>query len=723
MSSLSSKLAVNPASEAFASATLSIVTTDQTKGAPFSLQSDASKSVHNTCAYYRDSSGRARVHARVRLYANNGGIESLLECNCIHPTPVESSSLHSCNTQRADDDMAENNDGEKSTSQMNDGEPDWRDELSTIGKEVGDTPSPWFVDTSFTFECSVTSSSTGRTVEWAVEQVSILHSEIERNNNDPKSRISGLLFDVELAIRGNGLVKEGVREMLEEGQLELRAVLRQRNKYRGDEATANVKGSISNTTKKAVATKPLLGGKGHVGVAAGLLGLELGGGALSPKSAHLRVAPLSRAGPTATPSDTHHNATEMHYRTKIQRTTPPLRINVTLIPPLQLTVREVCGARAASGATLVEITVEHTSKWHSENVTVTGIAFHPGQSRLWEGDEDGSLGEVVASSSILSVNSTASNLKAFEGKSMQGGELSVIDMSRRVRWGFAPGTSPELPLVLGPHEAFATVIQIDAGEDVRSRAFLSPITVNAMVSSYATSSRPANNNGNAAEVGERVMITTDARWTTSRVAVENSDAFRVEMSLRGGLQTVCRVGAPLIVNLRVLNLSMDPRDLMLLMAKDGEGRNSGLQWEKPVEGRRVRTGRGGHLRVNVWGGTMLHNRAQLLQSQEDAVNSNESPGFNTAVVSEVNGYQFGVWGLSGNDDGTTRHHRDHELLAVDAALLLGEVKGQHSIEAELRFVPLREGTLDVPNLKLYDKRGGRWYNCVHTLKIVAAAKA
>jgi hypothetical protein len=91
-------------------------------------------------------------------------------------------------------------------------------------------------------------------------------------------------------------------------------------------------------------------------------------------------------------------------------------------------------------------------------------------------------------------------------------------------------------------------------------------------------------------------------------------------------------------------------------------------------------------------------------------------------VSEVNGYTFGVWGLAGDDDGTTRHHRDHELLAVDAALLLGEVKGQHSIEAELRFVPLREGTLDVPNLKLYDKRGGRWYNCVHTLKIVASAK-
>lgn len=116
--------------------------------------------------------------------------------------------------------------------------------------------------------------------------------------------------------------------------------------------------------------------------------------------------------------------------------------------------------------------------------------------------------------------------------------------------------------------------------------------------------------------------------------------------------------------------------------------------------------------------TMLHNRVQTNVCSP----SRDNRSFNTAVVSEVNGYTFGVWGLAGDDDGTTRHHRDHELLAVDAALLLGEVKGQHSIEAELRFVPLREGTLDVPNLKLYDKRGGRWYNCVHTLKIVAAAK-
>jgi hypothetical protein len=103
--------------------------------------------------------------------------------------------------------------------------------------------------------------------------------------------------------------------------------------------------------------------------------------------------------------------------------------------------------------------------------------------------------------------------------------------------------------------------------------------------------------------------------------------------------------------------------------------------------------------------------------------SNKQGSVNTAVVSEVNGYTFGVWGLSGDDDGTTRHNRDSELLAVDAALLLGEVKGQHSVDAELRFVPLREGTLDVPNLKLYDKTEGKWYNCMHMLKIVVAAKS
>ena len=67
---------------------------------------------------------------------------------------------------------------------------------------------------------------------------------------------------------------------------------------------------------------------------------------------------------------------------------------------------------------------------------------------------------------------------------------------------------------------------------------------------------------------------------------------------------------------------------------------------------------------------MVHQHSKAVQRPK------ENHWFNMAVVSEVNGYTFGVWGLSGGDDGTTRHHRchhrhhrDHELLAVDAAIV------------------------------------------------------
>ena len=714
---------------------------------------------------------------RLEVPRDCGGVEALLDCGCIQPVPVEDDSGgdDADGAEKGKDERSSLDDGDKDeegdSSKKTDGNGEqsnreeeeeddpWRNELSTIGKEIGgETQSPWCIETTCTFECAIASSNSNnnttnnentnnndhpdnsKTRTWAVEGVTILQSNIERSSSsfsskNPKScPISALLFDVEIAVRGNGVMKQGTQETLEEGNLELRAVLRQRRKYRGvvdgnggaggsgDAATGS-----RRTSSSAAAMSLLEGKRGNAGIAAGLLGLELGGGALSPDffrhpPSTVGFGKVSATGSAIGPN----NELEMHYGTKILRTSPPLRVCAKLIPPLQLSVREVCGARAASGSTLVEITVEHSSEWHKEAAIVTGIAFHPGQSRLWCGgdSEEGGDGEGDTPTSPM-----ASSSKPSEGKSMQGGELSVFDMSRRVRWGFAPGTAPDLPLVLGPHEAFATVIQIDAGEDVRSRAFLSPISVNAMIGSNdvpvgnSVTKSTIENSICTEEEGERVMVTTDAIWTTSRVAVENSDAFRVDMFLRGGLQTVCRVGAPLIVSLRVLNLSMEPRDLMLLMAKDGEGRISG-DWERSLkaQGKKIHSRRGSFY-SNVMGGTMLHNRAHFLQHQNHAVPAKENHSFNTAVVSEVNGYTFGVWGLSGDDDGTTRHHRDHELLAVDAALLLGEVKGQHSIEAELRFVPLREGTLDVPNLKIYDKRGGRWYNCVHTLKIVAAAKA
>ena len=95
---------------------------------------------------------------------------------------------------------------------------------------------------------------------------------------------------------------------------------------------------------------------------------------------------------------------------------------------------------------------------------------------------------------------------------------------------------------------------------------------------------------------------------------------------------------------------------------------------------------------------------------------------NDAIVYEVDNHTFGAWGLGENDDGTVRHTRDHDLLAVDAALLLGEVRGQKSLEAELRFVALRDGKMNVPNFKLYDRIQQKWYDCNHNLKIVAMKK-
>jgi len=235
-------------------------------------------------------------------------------------------------------------------------------------------------------------------------------------------------------------------------------------------------------------------------------------------------------------------------------------------------------------------------------------------------------------------------------------------MSRFVKWGYAPRTEPQLPLVLHPNDAYSTVLTIDAGQDLRSRSFVSPISVTAAVGSSSNT--------------VVVVVATEAQWTTGRVAVEPADAFRVDMNVA---QQFNYVGAPLVVSLRVMNLSTKTRDLMLLMAKDDD-----------------------------------KNTMTSPQRQSGAVTA--------AVVSQVNGYTFGVWGLSEDDDGTKRQNRDHDLLAVDAALLLGEVKGQHSVDAELRFVPLREGTLDVPNLKLYDKTESKWYNCVHKLQIVATAQ-
>ena len=126
---------------------------------------------------------------------------------------------------------------------------------------------------------------------------------------------------------------------------------------------------------------------------------------------------------------------------------PPVRLHVTLLPPLRLRIREACGARGVSGSTLVEVTVEHPTDVHQEVVTVTGISsLHPGQSRLREDNDapdsdmydvevleeeedgvesNGDGGRGIGNVSNATTNPFPTNTIA-KGKSMQGGNCPSL---------------------------------------------------------------------------------------------------------------------------------------------------------------------------------------------------------------------------------------------------------------------------------------------------------
>lgn len=238
-----------------------------------------------------------------------------------------------------------------------------------------------------------------------------------------------------------------------------------------------------------------------------------------------------------------------------------------------------------------------------------------------------------------------------------------------------------LPLTLEPREAYSTVLCITAGEDMQSRVFVSPLSVTGVVlvggnSSNGVDGDPVENDDDYGDCC-RVVVAGEAHWSTMRVAVEPEDAFRVVLSVP---EYVVPRGEPISVKVRIFNLNLESRNVMLLVAKD---------------------------------------RHQLAAASSSPALSSREKAVNTAVVSEANGYTFGVWGITEGDDGTSKLNRDSDLLAIDSALLLGDVPGQHAVDAELRFVPLRLGRLKIPDLKLYDQLAQRWYTCLHSFSVVA----
>ena len=185
-------LSSNVVSRAFSSAVLTTYDAQQPK-----LTNDEIAS-----AFYRDSSGRASVQVKVRLdFADVDGAKTLLACGCIEPAPAESEATKT-SIAISHDNSSNDNDGDAAKSSQNRKDSEaWRDELSSIGKEVDDDEMKKLstsIDTKFSFECTAASSSQGDSNNnWTVEMVTVNSCKtLQSSEDDPKA----LLFDIEIRL-------------------------------------------------------------------------------------------------------------------------------------------------------------------------------------------------------------------------------------------------------------------------------------------------------------------------------------------------------------------------------------------------------------------------------------------------------------------------------------------------------------------------------------------
>lgn len=208
-------------------------------------------------------------------------------------------------------------------------------------------------------------------------------------------------------------------------------------------------------------------------------------------------------------------------------------LNMELMEAFNLSCSSMPAAHSAYGATLISVTISH-SNTHSEPIVVSGISLHPGHSRPVVVREINESSETKTAEQMIEyTRSTMSYGIESDNRCMQGGN-GVLDMSRHVRWCFVAGTVLDLPLIIYPHEAYSTVLQVDASDNSNPRLFMSPVAVTASLSSKTF--KPT------------IVIFTYASWTTSRAAVSPVDAFRVDMSL---YENKFKVGEPFTVSLGV----------------------------------------------------------------------------------------------------------------------------------------------------------------------------
>jgi len=683
--------------EIFCSAQLSIIPSDvpdDSSSKPTSSIVKLSDDIYSTSAYFRDaSSKRAKVIVPVLIVFNNElERKKILKSGAIQPTPSE----YDAN----EDDVEEENDREKNM---------WDAELELIGETQGDELEN-AGENDIKFLCACKDSEGIDCKRTVIEGIKILSTSLVDSG---KRKGVGIRFDVEIAVRSLPVPtnidskKENNSELNGSNSNKLEVNLHKRTEADMSKTQLEVRATLVSTINKEEKVSYVRSPRHSTAVESAPAGRDIQLALQALDMGMLGFSPYETDGDLPTSS---YFSQSLTYSLPAKSQKAPL-LKLDILPALLVSVREVSGAATTTGVTLVSLVIYH-SNVHNENVTITNIAVHPGHSRLC--DDTVEFGEVRDAA----VNG---------GKAMPGGENAVINMTKNVRWGYASGTAPSLPLVLKPQEAIATVIQINANEVMMERVFLSPICVRAVVGDTLETADSLGVNtvtdtfrNMKGKNTSMVMVSTDARWTTSPVAVGSSDAFRITLSIR---EAVCNVGAQVVVALKVTNLSSEPRDLMLIMAKDSDSEQNQIRASSSRDNLNGMSFAGGNMKsgtstLGMSGASANNSSGETQQTQQTPIQNS----VNNAVVYEVSGYTFGCWGLSGDDDGTIRYTRDHDLLAIDAALLLGEVKGHMSTEAELRFVPLREGTLSVPNLKLYDKIDGKWYDCYHTLKIISVAK-
>ena len=744
-----------------------------------------STTVYETTAYYRDTkSKRAKIVIPVLLtFENEFDRKALLRSGAIQPLPPSlppltqtASRSSSRGDSNADYDDLSNYDNKSNlnigipataTRSISDGSELWSSELDTLGETRGESKlSNSSEKMELKFEVSAKDSGESGNGGTIVEGVTILSTtridtidrikEEEGGNNDEyeddlEDQV-GIRFDVEVSVRSSSHHNQNHTEKDEnKTRLQIRSMLvctsykpsdDDRDYFDSKRSFHSIHDLDTQDSNDPSSLHPNSSSLDHIFLAK--QALDMGVNCISPYQDE--------------ESNYNHLPTSSYFARSLSYVLPPspndgLFMNVTLVPALKIDVKEVSGVSSSdTGVTLVSLIISH-SNCHNEDVKITSIALHPGHSRLYDifsglvGISDNGTVMTTTDTTINNMNSSS-----YHGMTMPGGENSVMNMTKYVRWGYAQGTHPKMPLVLKPQEAFATVIQINASErNMNSRMFVSPIAVRGLVGSGGGCyGNEKNGNGSGSDSGSGsetvtknyntrptgygddvtetyrdengintsvIMGTADAKWTTTRIATgKTDDAYRVNLSVR---DTHCCVGAQVVVSLKVMNLSDEPRKLTLVMAKENDGANQiNHYYNSSNEQKQQQQQQEQQEEMNFQGGEV---KESLSTSSNSSLTYSPTMGVNNAVVCEVNGYTFGVWGLSGNDDGTVRYSRDHELLAVDAALLLGEVKGQHSIDAELRFVPLREGSLKVPNLRLYDNYSQRWYDCIHTLKITTVS--